>query len=133
MSQTPLTRPPLPAALSALQKTLQQCVQVLEQGREADFYAFAWYEEKFTQAVEAKQTLTTSVTRDSGVVLRLMANAVQYEVATNALDADNLLAKATDLRRKVDALNPSMTAPAYAPLTWQQELLTPLPDDLMAQ
>jgi len=133
MTQSPLFRPQLPAALTALQKTLHQCVQILEQGREEDFYAFAWYEEKQTQAVEAKQTLTTTATRDSGVVLRLMANSVQYEVATNALDSANLIAKATNLRLKVEALATPTDTPAYRPLTWQQELLTPLPADLVAQ
>ena len=79
MSRSTTVRPELPARIKELQNSLKQCLSVLESGRENDFYAFAWYEEKMTFAVEAKRTVATNESRDRGVVFRIMCNGQQYE------------------------------------------------------
>jgi len=133
MSNPTPIRAELPARLSALQTVLRQCVDILENQREQEIYAFAWYEEKQTLAAEAKRTMATTATSDRGVVFRLMCNNIQYEIATNNIEESNLIAKAKALREKVDNLCPSTTVPAYAPTNWQNELAAGLPSDIRAQ
>jgi len=52
--------PELPQRLIEMQQVLQKCLRIMELGRFNDLYAFAWYEEKVSYAVEASRTVNTS-------------------------------------------------------------------------
>ena len=126
-------RPELPPRLVAMQQTLQKCVRIMELGRFNDIYAFAWYEEKVSYAVEASRTVNTSENHDRGVVLRIMCNGVQFEAASNNINVQALLDAATALRAKVDYHQPHLITKPYLPTTWYQEIALGLPEAVQSQ
>jgi TldD protein len=126
-------RPALPERLVNLQKTLKDCLRILEVGRENDVYAFVWYEEKATYAVEATRNISTSETRDRGIVFRVMCNGIQFESASNQLDDNTLREEAKKLRKKVDLQCSRSTSKPFFPTTWQQELSVGLPEPVAQQ
>lgn len=126
-------RPALPDSIKALIPTLRRCQKLLELGRENDVYAYAWYEEKITKAVQVSHTVNTSETQDRGVVFRIMCNGIHFESASNQIDEASLLECAQSLRARIEEKCGITTEKAFFPTTWFQELETGVSEEIAGQ
>ena len=127
------SRTPFPENLVALRKLMPELLEILEEGHQNHWYAFVWLEEVKKRASTCAITERTEESLDRGVVLRVMVNGVQYEKSTNLLTPDALKKLALDFRQELEEKTDSQPIDPYQPLSWMEELNSPLQSDLSLQ
>ena len=123
-----------PKNLQELREQLPALLKILEEGYEDRWYAFVTVEDLEQKAVRASVTEDASVSRDRGVVMRIVANACNYEVASNILDIDHLCQKAEELKAQVlmNTENQDVSH-LYEPVSWKDEDRSTLDDLILEQ
>lgn len=119
-------RTPFPEHLKALRQLMPELRHILEAGHESDWYAFIWLEEAKTLSSNCGTTEKTEEFLDRGMVFRVLANGIHYERSTNQLTPNHLKQLAADFRKMLESEVASQEHKGYAPLTWKEELNTPL-------
>jgi TldD protein len=124
---------PFPTHLEPARAALPAVVAALEQGRTAEWYAFATLHEDHRTFAVVQRTTNAWSSHDRGAVLRILAGRRNFELATNDLTPEGLLAAAQRLRARVEAVQPATNVAPYSPLTWAEHDLTRLPAALVRQ
>lgn len=122
-----------PAHLSELRALMPEILQILERGREREWYSFVWLEESSQYLSVSAITERTSESLDRGIVLRVYINGRNFEKSTNILEPDSIRSLAKEFRAQLDEKYPKENAAGYKPKSWEQELASGLDDAYLQQ
>jgi len=112
---------------------MPKLLKILEDGRKDDWYSFIWLEENKTLESMAAVNESTSESLDRGLVFRVLVDGVNFEKSTNQLEPQSLIQMAKDFRAQLDVSFPSVKNKSYQPVTWSEEDLTELGQDIKSQ
>lgn len=129
---TSLARTTFPQHLEELRGLMPELLQILESGQENNWYAFVWLEEVKTNLAVCARTERTESSLDRGLVFRVRANGVNYEKSTNHLEPSHLKQMAQQFRQELDK-SITQNSAGYQPLSWNDELVSPLSGEFQEQ
>ena len=122
-----------PAHLSQLRALMPEILQILERGRESDWYSFIWLEESCQYLSVSAITERTNESLDRGIVLRVYVDGRNFEKSTNILEPDAIRLLAKKFRSELEERYPKEGAAGYKPRTWEQELARGLDETYLQQ
>ncbi|MBI2522614.1 MAG: TldD/PmbA family protein [Bdellovibrio sp.] len=129
-------RAEFPSHLTDIRAIMPKLVEILESGREKNWYCFAWLEEVKTQMSVCAITEMSQESLDRGMVLRAFIDGVNFERSTNRLDQTSLMKWAHEFRSELDKKfdsNHKYKQEAYKTAPWSQEIARGLSPDFLEQ
>lgn len=117
-----LTRTQFPTHLKEIRSLMPKLIDILENGRQEDWYSFAWLEEEKTLLSSSAINEDTSESLDRGLVLRVLVDGENFERSTNQLDRESLILLAQEFRKQLDVEFSKVKSKSYRPTTWEVEI-----------
>ncbi|WP_372806414.1 metallopeptidase TldD-related protein [Pontiella sp.] len=125
---------PLTDELRRFFPLLAKLVATMESGADSKLYAFAMLEDLDQFQSNVSQTETSGLTRDRGLVLRILAGHRNFEYASNGFDEARLIAEAEKLKTEALAYFDGLeNPPVFTPPTWADEPLDSFADPIREQ
>jgi TldD protein len=126
-------RPIFPKHLQSTRDLMPKLLEILEEGRENDWYAFVWLEESSNIQYVAGKTQVASESSDRGLVMRIFVDGQNFEKSTNQLDSDSLLSIAKSFRKDLDSKFIKIEGESYKPASWEIEKKLGMSKDITSQ
>lgn len=130
------SRVSFPNHLSDIRKMLPKLLNILEEGRINEWYAFVWLEEKKTIQCVTAINQSVSSNFDRGIVFRVMIDGKSYEKSTNTIEFSFLIQMVKNFKNELETLYPKGTLlqnRSFTPLAWRDENLKTLSLEIASQ